>query len=238
MIYLSLGITILLVFVFIYVELTKKPHLSMLLKGLASLGFISIFVFVLRDWYITGGFIVIHFTLYTLITVAAFIFLGLTSGLAGDLYLAIRPMQQDVDKSVINGGIMLFSIGHIFYFIGLLQIERFSFLSLVFGIIMTGVIYLGSDLLGFKMGKAKIPSLIYTFILFGLVGQSLGYAMETHFQTFSLIFLIGASLFAISDLILAPIYFKGDNKKILVILNYVAYYGAQILIALSFGYLR
>ncbi len=238
MLYAALGISIVLVILFIYVELKHHAHQSMLFKGLASLGFMFVYAMAVRDWFFTGGFVIIPFTLNTLIVYAVLLFLGLSSGLAGDLYLAIRPMHKEADKAIINGGILFFAIGHLFYFIGLLQIETFSYLSIIFGLIMAIVIYLGSNLLHFEMGKAKIPSLIYAFILFGLVGQSLSYVMQGRFTTFSIVFFVGALLFALSDLILAPIYFKQNKRPIIIILNYVTYYGAQILIALSLIYLR
>jgi hypothetical protein len=58
------------------------------------------------------------------------------------------------------------------------------------------------------------------------------------FSSFSILFIIGAILFAISDLILAPIYYKNDRRNIMIILNLVTYYAAQIMIASSIYFLR
>ena len=102
---------------------------------------------------------------------------------------------------------------------------------------MTIVIYFGSQILKFEMGKAKVASLIYTFIIFMFVGQAVAFAGYVNYNTFSIMILIGAILFSISDLVLAPIYFKETYPRWLIIINYATYYGAQLLIAASILYI-
>ncbi|MBU1140940.1 MAG: hypothetical protein KKG64_00290, partial [Firmicutes bacterium] len=79
--------------------------------------------------------------------------------------------------------------------------------------------------------------LFYTFIMFMLVGQALGYAISVEFSVFSVLILSGAILFSISDLLLAPIYYQGNKKKIMIALNFASYYAAQLLIAYSILYI-
>ena len=90
-----------------------------------------------------------------------------------------------------------------------------------------------SYLLKFKMGKARIPSYFYAFLIFTMIAQSMIFYMQVPDATFFLLFMIGAILFGISDLILAPIYYQKQQKPIMIILNLLTYYGAQILIAFS-----
>ncbi len=235
----AIGFAVLLVILFIYLELTDKPRTSMLSKGFASFGFILVFASALYEKIDMGNhlFIVTSHYLNTL-TISLIFLLGLVCGLLGDLYLAIRPLEKkEADKCVINGGILYFSLGHIFYFIALLLLGKFSYLSLILGIVMTIVIYFGSQILKFEMGKAKIASLIYTFIIFMFVGQAVGFAGFKDYNTFSVMILVGAILFSISDLILAPIYFKESYPKWMIIINYITYYGAQLLIAASILYI-
>ena len=53
------------------------------------------------------------------------------------------------------------------------------------------------------------------------------------------LFFIGAVLFAVSDLVLSGTYFgEGKERPVDFILNYVAYYGGQFLIAFSLYYLK
>jgi uncharacterized membrane protein YhhN len=69
-----------------------------------------------------------------------------------------------------------------------------------------------------------------------MVGQAIDMGIQKDFNTFSVLLVSGAVLFAISDLILAPIYYKSDNRKWMIALNLATYYAAQLLIALSIYY--
>ena len=51
------------------------------------------------------------------------------------------------------------------------------------------------------------------------------------------LFFIGGILFALSDLVLSGTYFGGKERPVDIILNYLTYYPAQFLIALSLLYL-
>jgi hypothetical protein len=66
-----------------------------------------------------------------------------------------------------------------------------------------------------------------------MVGQSLFLAIDSQFSLFSVVLMSGALLFGISDLLLAPIYFKGEKRVSFVIANLATYYLAQLLIAIS-----
>jgi hypothetical protein len=70
-----------------------------------------------------------------------------------------------------------------------------------------------------------------------MVGQSVMAGVQLNFQTSSILFLIGAILFGVSDLILAPIYYTDKSSKLMITLNLLTYYGAQILIALSIAFM-
>ena len=69
-----------------------------------------------------------------------------------------------------------------------------------------------------------------------MIGQTVYLSFSNNHITPYLPFMIGAILFGVSDLILAPIYYAGDKHKFMVVLNLLTYYGAQILIALSLFY--
>ena len=83
-------------------------------------------------------------------------------------------------------------------------------------------------------GKLKKISFCYAMCLFGTCSFSLFLAIQNGFQVLSLnLFLIGAILFAASDLILSGTYFgEGKERPIDFILNYSTYYAAQFIIAL------
>ncbi len=225
MIYVLLGVASIFAVLYIFVELTRKPLEAFAYKALASLSFIALAAFVVIDKVMIPS-------LY------GWFLLGLVLGLIGDLILALRPLNKpEDDKTIINYGITFFGAGHIMYIIGTIVESAFYWQSLLIGSIMAGLIVLGSIVLKFQMGKSRIPSYLYAFLIFVMIGQTIMMGNIHGLQTGYLLLIIGAILFGISDLILAPIYFQGMNKKILIALNLVTYYGAQILIALSLFYL-
>lgn len=229
MLWIALSYAIISTLIFIYVESKRnKPLFAWVLKALASFGFIL--VFVIGFYHRLNDSIPLE--------IGLFILLGLICGLLGDLVLALRPLQpKEKDKTIIVYGIMFFSLGHIFYLISLISYKEFGSLALILGIIMLTVILAMSKILGFEMGKARIPTFIYTFLIFMMVGEAIYVGHLDNYSTFSTYLIFGAILFAISDLILSPIYYKGDNRAFLVISNLLTYYAAQILIALSIYYL-
>ena len=158
--------------------------------------------------------------------------LGLVSGLIGDLILEIQYFFKEHKHEQISAGMIAFGIGHIFYILGLLTYYNFSPWALLIGGFMVFVVYFGSRLMKIDFKSLKIMTYIYTFIIFTMVGLSV-IVYINHLSQASLIFMIGAILFGISDLLLAPIYFKEEKSKLFVVGNLATYYLGQLLIALS-----
>lgn len=225
MIFYMFGIAVLLVILYIVIEIKGSAIHAFFMKALASFGFIMVFVNAAFERDLLKPFI--------------FLFLlGLVSGLLGDLFLALRPIRpKEENEMLINSGILAFSIGHIFYFFGLLMISEFHYMAILISGVMTVIVIVMSYVLKFDMKKNRIPSYIYSFLIFLMVGQTIGYTMIEGANGGPLILMIGAILFGISDLVLAPIYFKGTSDKKMIVLNLVTYYSAQLLIALSILYL-
>ena len=224
MIYVYLGFACLMAILYIIVELKKNALTAWVAKGLASLSFIILGVFAFTE------------NLNNVHPVVPWVMIGLTCGLIGDLVLALRPLRpKEEDKKIIVFGILFFSLGHLSYLLGLSEIPglNVSLLAFVIGLgIALGVVYM-SYLLKFKMDQARIPSYVYAFLIFSMIAQTIMFYLEVPDGTFYLLFMIGAILFGLSDLILAPIYYQNQQKPIMIILNLVTYYGAQILIAFS-----
>jgi len=225
MIFYILSAAVLLVFLYILIEIKGNPIQAFFMKALASFGFIMVFVNASFERDVLKLFI--------------FLFLlGLVSGLLGDLFLALRPLRpKDENEMLINRGILAFSIGHIFYFFGLLMISDFHYMAIVVSVAVTSLVIIMSYVLKFDMKNNQIPSYIYSFLIFLMVGQAIGLSMVEGFSGGPLIIMIGAILFGLSDLILAPIYFKGVEDKKMIVLNLTTYYSAQLLIAISILYL-
>jgi len=224
--YILLGFAIIMAVIYITVELTQKPLISLYVKALASLSFIILGTYrLLNDVNNIPEFI-------------GWILLGLASGMIGDIVLALRPLRpKEEDKLIIVFGIISFSMGHLFYLTALLMMSTFSWISLVVGLIAFTLVIVMSDIMKFDMKAARIPSYVYAFLIFFMVGQSVMAGSQLNFQTSSVLFLLGAILFGVSDLILAPIYYTDKTSKLMITLNLLAYYGAQILIASSIAFM-
>jgi len=169
---------------------------------------------------------------------AILIFVGLVAGLIGDLFLEMMHSDKTKDKhTIIAFGTIVFLIGHLFYIAGLTIIGSFSYISIIIGLVMTIIVYIGSKVLKLKMGKLEILIIIYTLVIFIMIGQAIMNAFYLEFNTFSVVFMIGAILFGISDLLLAPIYFGDKETNPIVVANLSTYYFGQLLIALAIYFL-
>jgi len=226
MVYPFLVLAVVMMVIYITVELTQKPLYALFIKALASLSFILL------------GVTRLLFVQSAYPESLGWILLGLACGLIGDIVLALRPLRpKEEDKTIIVLGIISFAMGHLFYLVGLSNIQNLSWMSYGMGMIAMVIVVIMSKVMKFDMGIARMPSYVYAFMIFLMIGQGV-FLMTISAQNVAyLIFMIGAILFGISDLILAPIYYTPQSSKMMVVLNLVTYYGAQILIALSLWYM-
>lgn len=233
--YILVVLFVLLWSAFIYVVLKDKRLLGFYLKGFTSFAFILVFAFglyLLTIRFDTG----ITFESKELLF-AILVFVGLVAGLIGDLFLELMHVDKTKDRTIIMGfGTLIFLIGHLFYISGMIVLEGFNYVSLLIGLGMTGVVYLGSRMMKLDMGKLTIISYIYSFVIFTMIGVSITSAFSSGFSTPMTVFMIGAIFFGISDLFLAPLYYGKVNKNSIVFLNLATYYLGQLLIALSIYY--
>ncbi|MBU1143586.1 MAG: lysoplasmalogenase [Firmicutes bacterium] len=216
-------IAILLAVIYIGVELFSKPLFAIYAKAFASMGFIVL------------GLVSFNTSSFEPMI---YVIIGLLFGMIGDVVLALRPLRpKEEDETIILGGIFTFSMGHIFYLIFLLSLSQLHFISIIISIVMTIVVVIGSYMMKFEMGKTRIPSYIYSALIFLMIGQAIVFTMNQGANQGTLLLLVGAILFGISDLILAPIYYKRMHTKLMVSSNLITYYLAQILIAYSLFFL-
>jgi len=230
-----LSLAVLLVVCFIFFEVKGHHQLALFLKGLASFGFILVLISVVYEKLLMPSslnYVGESFLVY--LPLALLILCGLICGLLGDVFLALRPIRpKEEDRRIIISGIVAFAIGHIFYYVVLLVLGEFSWLAVIVSVLAAIIIGLGSYLLKYNMGITKIPAIIYSALIFLMVGQALSLAINENFNLFTTLILIGAILFAVSDLILSQIYYAGKDKPAFIIPNLFTYYSAQLLIAVS-----
>ncbi|PKL01005.1 MAG: hypothetical protein CVV56_04145 [Tenericutes bacterium HGW-Tenericutes-1] len=224
MIYLGIFLSVGLVGLYIFIETLGKPLQSITFKGLASFGFIFLYVIS-----------VLSSKAYLSHPTVVFLFgLGLVAGLMGDIYLALRPLRPvDENHQIILIGTFCFMVGHTLYYSAIIINGSFSIWAIVISTIITITTFMASKLLKLNWGPSKIPSIIYSFFLFLVAGQAFMNGLSLGFNGFNSAVTIGAILFGISDLILAQIYFGGKTSNPFIILNLSTYYAAQILLAFS-----
>lgn len=149
---------------------------------------------------------------------------GLAFSLAGDIFLML-PADRFLP------GLIAFLFAHLCYITAFASdINSLSWWPL-FPLIVWSIgfyLFISPDL-----GKLKIPVIIYIVIILIMTWMAWERWIQTS-QTETLLVLIGAILFAISDSILAANRFKSGFKMARA-LNLVTYFGAQWLIASSVG---
>ncbi|MBQ9276149.1 MAG: lysoplasmalogenase [Clostridia bacterium] len=180
---------------------------------------------------------------------------GLVLGLVGDVTLDLKiylkglpydNAEKDSDKMTYIG-MASFGVGHILYIIatGL----RFGFgLNLLYTAIcavgVTGAIFIFSIfIMKMKFGKFLAPSISYCLLLTWFVAYS-AWQLAMAFSVASVLLLVGAVMFIVSDLILSMTYFSKEEdykregmlnpeSRLMIITNHVTYYIAQFLIAIA-----
>lgn len=191
---------------------------------------------------ISTTLLIICFSLFCILNqtdnlnVGVLIVIGLIFGLIGDMVLDLKLIYPKDDEFYTFLGFGSFILGHLLY-IGYfllnfhLQVLDYSF---IFGLAgMTVFIVLVTEVpMKLNFGKFRLISAVYAFILSFITFLMLwtSYRFE---NIGMLIFGIGLIFFLISDLILSQSYFGKEEKSWMIITNYLFYYGAQYLIALS-----
>lgn len=226
---LSIGFTIgagLMAVLFIVIRAWKGGLISMLLKALASLGFVAMGVIGLAvselENKIPLGLMV----------------LGLVLGMIGDILLDLKVIY-DNDKIYLNAGMLSFGLGHLAYFSALTllayETEKTLWLPVLVSIgvalAVTAVILIGGKkLMKLDFGEYLTQTITYTILLSFMVEYSLILAI---LEACPWIVFIAMALFFLSDVVLSTQYFGGKlHDKLYIVINHVLYYSAQILIAL------
>ena len=176
---------------------------------------------------------------------AVFVIPGLVFGLMGDIWLDLKFVYRGDDATLTYAGFAVFGVGHMLYQLGLLLqfFERGRGLWLVLPVAGALALTAGNALLEKPMklryGAMKPVVIVYGFLLFLTVLLSGTLALLRGWRARALnLFFIGSVLFALSDLVLSGTYFGvGHDRPADILANYLTYYPAQFLIALSLAFL-
>ena len=191
---------------------------------------------------ISTTFILILFALFCILNVpekleiGVIIVIGLIFGLIGDIVLDLKLIYPDDDEFYTYFGFTSFILGHLLY-IGYfllnfhLHVLDYSFIFGLAGMTVF-LVLVTENPMKLNFGKFRLISSIYAFILSFITFLMLWTAIR--YENFGmLIFSLGLIFFLISDLILSHSYFGKKEKPWMILTNYIFYYGAQYLIALS-----
>lgn len=229
LVYFALSLAIIMAVCFIVFQTLGDGILSCILKLFASVTFVVLGI---------SGFATSSSMTYGVSIVGLLMLGGAAFGLVGDGILALKDIDESRDFINILCGTISFAVGHIFYYIALIDYAGFSFIPLAIGAALDCIIIIVS-MLGMKLnfGKLLIPTIIYAFILSTTMVQAIYGAIVLHGSVASILLAIGFVLFLLSDLVLSLIYFVPKKDKKLVITNLTLYYLAQILIMFAIFFL-
>lgn len=170
-----------------------------------------------------------------------FITAGLVFGLFGDVWLDLKFVYPDDDEVWSRAGFKSFAIGHIFFMLGMvlnfadLSKPAYIIVPLLLGVVCGFGAVLAGPIMKLAYGKFRAISLIYGGFLFGMMLMAGSLALQHGWESTTLnMMFAGGILFAVSDLVLSGTYFgEGHDGPVDIIANYITYYGAQFIIALS-----
>lgn len=203
---------------FIKAEHDQKPVLAVTLKGIASLIFVCL------------GFMISTFTKDA--HVATYVKLGLIFGMLGDILLNLRYVFTKKGNLIFLVGILIFMIGHIFYFVAILPMCTNKLVAIGVGVVLTFFLLKWI----FSQIEAKMAFKIFGVFYLGAITIMNCVAcanMITLHNTFTIALFIGALLFLLSDIVLILNTFGKESKFALRITNLSLYYVGQLVIAFS-----
>lgn len=163
---------------------------------------------------------------------ATFILLGLVFGFAGDVLLELQEAYPEKQHIFFIAGLSSFLIGHIFYVIALSRFTPTTFLQPLVVVVLFIATLALEKLFRIQLNRMKIPVYLYAAVISAMVGYAVGAAIYTT-SALTVVTLIAAILFFISDAVLAYIYFGPKKVFVLRAINLGCYYLAQILLAFS-----
>lgn len=203
---------------FIYVEQQKKYVPAVALKGTASLFFVVL------------GFL--GLSIATLPTFAKIVVAGLVFGLLGDVCLNLRFVMEKAGQKVFLAGIAAFLVGHILYLAALIPLAAKVWVWLISGTLVAAAL-LYWILTSVEAEKAfKAFGVVYIGAVVLMTAVAIGVFVTRH-TTGSLLYMVGAILFTLSDIILIFNTFTKDGRAWMRPANLLLYYLGQLFIALS-----
>lgn len=210
---------------FIIVESRKKYLPAVILKGSASI------VFVTLGFLCAGAAKDAAF--------ARLITIGLLLGALGDILLNLRFLFDKKGQAVFLAGVAAFLTGHILYLAALITIAKDPLWYLAAGAALAALLLWR---IFSALGKIKASFKVFGILYIGVISMMTAVAAGNCAAalnsnpagiTGSLFFFLGALLFLASDVIMILNTFGKETRQSLRTSNLLLYYAGQLLIALS-----
>ena len=220
--YIVLAIAIVFSIIFIAMWRPQRILLDFFFKSLATISVIALCAVTLYE--------------YGLDVNGILLLVGLAFCMFGDLALALREFNiPNKENQIITIGELAFGIAQIFFIVMLALLSNaIALYGLIVGLVFALGMLILKKPMKLEFGNCLIPSLIYAFLLASNVGGSLIWLITGGATLMQILLFAGFACFIISDLILSKIYFSGNRKVWVQQINYVFYYAAIILLAMSF----
>lgn len=224
---MSLGMVAMLFF--LYGKLTNYSLKVTVIKGVASLLFVALALYL----FIAKGYP----------TLGAFIFVGAFLGMVGDVLLGLKRTFKSKGHLFNYGGFLFFAAGHIIYIVGMFSyfyIKGYPLaviLPFAASIVIAGTIVLLQKKFNLDFGKDSGATFIYIVLVTSMFSSAFSLLVIHQFSYKPLIvFSIGGFCFMVSDLLLCKSYFGKCSKMESAIYTFL-YYAGQFLIAFSIFFL-
>ncbi len=215
-------ICLVLAVIFIFVEKAEKFIEADAIKGFAS------FTFVILGWLSSTRASASADPAYVWLIVA-----GLAVGAVADVILNMRHIFEGAKgKIAFLGGIVVFMIGHLLYLMAVARVCQMLWLFVAIGLVLTGALMMWI-LQHIEAAMAfKVFGVFYigAIVIMNCVAMGALIANPSHH---ALMFVAGALLFLVSDIILILNTFGPTDRFTWRVSNLMLYYVGQLLIALS-----
>lgn len=165
-------------------------------------------------------------------SIYGFMMIGFVLGMLGDVLLDLAACYPHVKKWYFLAGLSSFLLGHIAYTIGF-YIEGKWYWEIIFCIFISVICIQCLQRVSCNFDEVKLPVYLYGTVILCMLLQSV---KNVWFQPslYTVLLCAGASLFTISDLVLAFLLFQDRyHRPSMTWVNLTTYYMAQMIFALS-----
>lgn len=223
-IYVIIAISIAFSIAMLYFE-KKKQYLSKFIcKTLASLFFVLAAFFSLL---ITSKFELIYLMIAEALVLC----------MLGDIFLSIEDIAKDIDIRVIELlGLVFFLLGHFAFLLSFIfLVNTFNYLLLIIVFLLPVAVIVLQQIKLIDLKKLKLPVCVYAAIIGSMLATAVNVFLS-EISTTSILILIAAIIFVLSDVSLL-FYNFGKNKKFALKIGcIIPYYIAQCMFALLILY--